>query len=702
MITALPAGFAPDSFHFYDEKLAAPDAMGDSVAKIVMARFRDAVQSKSNTIVYQGKSVIRLLRESRYAMEKRYTPEMNDAMTAAFGVCPSRYYGLSSAKSVAISNWKTELISDPGALVNIVPTPNPRLPKSSIIKIKEEVKDELIKRMIEAGVGDPSMLIQVGSNRLHDSVKSFLDEKAQLLRQLEQAKITTSAMQAAKRIQILMRDTVIEGNFREAYSDFSYNQVADGWSVMRFPHWKRQVVLADSQDFKGKPERMWKTVPTFEAVNGFNFFVVNDGRSVEDVTARMQYRSVSKTTLVGLTKDKRYDEQAILDIMDNYSMRSRNWLFPEGGDTVGESGNPSTYWGPEELVAVIYHEGWLTGRDLHEYGLTGYEDSTVYSAGVEVCCGRTIRVEVVDPTKAMPCSYAATKYESLGDGVYNAVGVPHILQNTQDRVNTMYAIWEANLDWSLRPPLQVNSEALKNPGDAMRIVPGGKFEVSDLVGAGSMPDPIRAIRGPSAQYQIVYPLIQQIIRQADQEVGVPDLADMSTFGRGSLGELSARVSQAVRRIRAAAFAEDRAMKTIWQVLFEWVAEENPEVLEGADLTMDYIGIVGLLQKEAEKKAKMERLSLIMQASQAGVAPPEVVKFGFHDLLTDAGVPTDALGMEDPLINNAIAVALQGGPIGATPSLAGPPALDGRSAPMQNIPTAIAAPNGGVAPPPVGM
>jgi hypothetical protein len=144
------------------------------------------------------------------------------------------------------------------------------------------------------------------------------------------------------------------------------------------------------------------------------------------------------------------------------------------------------------------------------------------------------------------------------------------------------------------------------------------------------------------------------------------------------------------------------MKPIWQAVFEWVAEEHPESLEGADLTLDYVGIVGLLQKESEKKAKMERLALIMQASQAGVAPPEVVKFGFHDLLQDAGVPTSELGLDDPLINNAVSIALQGGPIGAAPSMAGPPQLDGRSGAMGAIPTAIAAPNGGVAPPPVGM
>lgn len=211
---------------------------------------------------------------------------------------------------------------------------------------------------------------------------------------------------------------------------------------------------------------------------------------------------------------------------------------------------------------------------------------------------------------------------------------------------------------------------------------------------------MRVIRTVGAQYQILYPLIQQILRQADSEVGIPSLADMSTFGRGSLGELSARVSQAVRRIRAAAFAEDRAMKTVWQVLFEYVAEEYPDSLEGADLNLDYLGIVGLLQKETERKAKMERLALIMQATQAGVAPPEVAKYAYTDLLQDFGVPTEALGMQDPLIENSIAIAMQQGPIaGGSPNLAGPPQLDGRSGAMGNIPTAVASPNGGIAAPP---
>lgn len=641
------------------------------------------------------------MREADYALEKRYTPEVEAAITESFGLCPTRYYGLSASKTVAIANWKAELMQDPGALISIKPTPNPRLPEATIKKIKEQVKQDLVRRMIDMGVGDPNMLIKVGSNRLHENVKQFLDDKADALRAVERAKINSAALAGAANVQMLMRDAAIDGDFREAYAAFTMDQVKYGIGIMRFPFMQRRVVLSSKQDMKGKPERVWKTIPTFAHVSPHNFFPMCDGRDVSTNTANMEYREFSKATLVNLASDPRYDRKAIEWVLEEYSFKSRTWLFPEYASTVSESGQSSTYWSPEEVVAVIYHEGFMTGKDLLEHGLSGYEPTKTYDVACEICAGRTIRLEVKSPTDILPRSYATTKYEDLGPGIWNCVGVPGLLQNTQDRVNILYHVWENNIDWSMRPPLQTNPDALKNPGEARSIRPGGKYEVSDMIAPGASPDPIRTIRGPSAQYQILYPLIQQLIRQADGECGVPDLSDMSTFGRGSLGELSARVSSAVRRVRSAAFSEDRSLGKIWHVLFEYVIQENPEVVENIDLDLNYIGVVGLLSQEAEKKAKMERLALVMQATQAGAATPEAAKFAYTDLLSDMGLPTDELGMENPLVSNAIAVAMQrGSTAGAgAANLAGIPQLDGRSGAMSSIPTAIAAPNG--APSPVG-
>lgn len=706
MSAALPGALLPSHFAFYEEEMTSHEEMGDTFARIVMQRFRDARQAKSNNRPYQGKSTITLLREADYAMEKRYTPETEAAITQAFEVCPTRYYGLSAAKTVSVANWKTELVAgDPGGLVQIVPTPNPRLPTASIEIIKEQVKKELIDRMIENGVGDPSMLIQVGSNRLHEQVKSFLDEKADVLRKIEQARVVQAAMGAAGNIQNLMRDVIVEGDFREAYAGFSFNQIKYGLGIMRFPYWQRRVVLSDSQNFKGKASRKWKVVPTFHDVSPWNFFPTNDGRTVASNTACMEYCEINKMTLVGLKKNPDYDAAAIEEILADYSMRSRTWLFPEASTTKSENGQSSTYWGPEELVGVVHHEGYVTGYDLQEYGLTGYEEDEIYNVSAEVCCGRTIKLKVHNPTQDLPRSYAVAKYEDLGHGVWNAVGIPGILQNTQDRINVMMHCWENNIDWSLRPPLQTNSEAFKNPQDARRVVPGGKYEISEMLGAGAAsPDPIRTIRGPSAQYQILWPLIQQQIRQADAEVGIPELSDFTTLGRGSLGEFSARVSAAVRRVRSAAFSEDRSMSAVWRVLFEYVLDENPEAIKNADLDMNYIGVVGLLTQETERKAKIERLGLVVQGVQSGVAPPEVAQFAFQDLYKDMGIPTEELGMADPLTANAIAIATANGPItrGAGGSV-GVPQLDGRSGGISNVPSAVAAPNGASQiVPPAGM
>lgn len=703
-MVALAVGvLSPHKLAFYDEsegKMASESDMHDSLAKLVMKRFRDARQFKSSNSVYQNKSTITLLNEADHAMEKKYTCDQIARMTDAFKFCPTRYYGLIASKVAEIAAWKSELVNgSPAELIKIVPTPNPTLSEASVKAIKEAVKQDMVKRMMDFGIGDPAMLVKVGSNRLHPSVIQFLEEKADLLKQVEQAKIVAQAMAGATEAQVLMRDAIIEGDFTMAYSDFSFDQIKYGIGIMRFPYMQRRVIMASRQDAKGKPEREWASVPCFKHVSPFNFFPMNDGRDVSSNTANMEYSEVSKATLVGMMSDSRYDSEAIEWVLNEYSFRSRTWLFPEASDTKSESGRKSHYWGPDEVAAVIYHEGFVTGNDLSEYGLTGYETSKVYSVVVEICCGRAIRVEVKSPTDVSPRSFATAKFDSTAPGIWSAVGIPAILQDTQDRVNILLHSWEHNLDWSLRPPLQTNPDSLKNPSDAMRIRPGGLYEVSDMIGPGVSPDPIRTIRGPSAQYQIVYPLILQLIRQADTEVGVPSLSDFNSLGRGSLGEFSSRVSGAVRRIRNAAFAEDRGLKPLYATLYEYVIEENPSVVDNLDLTFNYIGVGGLLAQESERKAKQERLMLIMNGAQSGVVPKNVVDYAWTDMLQEMGVPTQALGMSDPLTENAIAIAMQngsaapGGGAGAG-GLAGAPQLDGRSAPINNVPTAVSQPNGG--------
>ncbi len=699
-MTFLGAGYTPKHFEFYDpNKMGKGDSAHDNVAEIIIDRFREAALYKNSNAVYQGKSTVALLREADYATEKRYSPAESEVLRQAFRNGPNGYYGLSSAKTTSIANWKSELVAgDPGALVQIVPTPDPRLPEAAVLRLREQVKKELVQRMVESGVTDPAVLMTPNGRGLHTIVKEFLDEKAEALRQIEKARVVAAASNTAKRVQNKIRDVVIEGGFREAYAGYSTNQIKYGVAIMRFPYWQRRMVYSDKQSGKGRPTRVEKTVPTFRNVSPWNFFVTPDAADVADVTACMEYKEVSKATLIGLAKDKRYKSDAILSVLDEYTDKPRSWMFPlaEVESENAEAPGRISVWAPEETVAVIYHEGTMSGADLEAYGETGYDPLKLYHVTAEVCCNRTIRCEIVDPKKALPRSYAVTKYEDLGPGVWNGVGVPGILHDSQTRLNRLYHVWEDNVQWAAMPPRLINKQALQNATDAAHIAPGGDYEINDMLGMGNVPDPIRPIRAVSAQYQMLLPLMRQIIQQADAEVGVPDLSDMSTFGRGSLGELSARVSQAVRRVRSAAFSEDRSMKAIWQVLFEYVLDENKGLIDEADLDMNYLGVVGLLSAEQEKRAKIERLQLTMQGIQSGLVPQQAGEFVMTDLLQDMGLPTDALGMQNPVTENAIAIATAsgGGALSGGMGMNQVPQLDGRSGAMAGVQGAIAQPNGG--------
>ena len=109
-------------------------------------------------------------------------------------------------------------------------------------------------------------------------------------------------------------------------------------------------------------------------------------------------------------------------------------------------------------------------------------------------------------------------------------------------------------------------------------------------------------------------------------------------------------------------------------------DENKGLIDEADLDMNYLGVVGLLSAEQEKRAKIERMQLTMQGIQSGLVPQQAGEFVMTDLLQDMGLPTDALGMQNPVTENAIAIATAsgGGALSGGMGMNQVPQLDGRS------------------------
>lgn len=660
----------------------------DEIASIVVERFLRARDFKQNHVIHQGKTVDHLIERARHQYRREYMPEDRAAITASYGFCPTRYYGLVQLKTNAVNAWKGDLmINNLDSCFTVAPSPVPSLDQASLDRIREGVKNDLVAKMIESGVIDPSMLLDSRS-RVNTRVEDYLRERVRELKKVEDARVVSLATEMASRMQTQMRDDLVQGDFRSQYPLFSSDQVLLGIGFMKFPDWRMVPVLKHSGT---RVKEAMEVRPMFRSINPEDFFPVPDGdQSLQTCTACIEVQQVRKIDLINMMDVEGYDARNISEVLDDYSFSdTRNWLSPE---IDGDPDN-KTFWGPDETIPILIHEGYLSGSELSKAGVSGYDDDEYVNATVIVCGERTIRVTVDKNPINFSRSYHQGSFQRFGSNLWDTVGIGAILWDTEQRINRMMHMYEHNLDWSARTPLMTNNAGLEDK--EAEIVPGGQYEVSQQYAAtGTTPDPIRPMRGISAQYHLIMSQLQMWMRQADEECGIPAYAyGAQDFGRASLGEYTQRMSNALRVIKACALNEDIGfIEPAFKNLFIHLMKENDQLREGQDVDIVIRGMTGILKADIEAQRKTEVFGMVAQLSQAGQVPKQVMDFGVRQLLEAAGYPVDALGLSDPQIDMALAQAATTPMLGAGVGPQGQqvPQLDGRSGvPAENV----ANPNG---------
>lgn len=664
--------------------VTAPKKTHDDIAGVVLDRYRRAKEYREGHIVHQGKSFENMIARAEKQYRREYTAEDSAAMTDSFGFCPSRYYGLVAQKVNASTAWYSDLvINNLDSMFTVSPSPEPELDKQTLDYIRLQVREDLRRRMAEAGIVDPSLLLDNKGN-VQRRIDGYLRDQVRALKQVEQARIVSTASQSAKLAQRRMRDKMIAGNFRQAYLPYLFDRFLYGVGVVRFPDWRRRPVLKHS----GKTARYeWETVPWFRHVRVKDFYPIADSIDYQTNTGNTEYTYVTKAELIGMAKQEDYFESEIRHILEDFAYRTRNWI---DGDNLDDQ-----FWQLDETIPLLIHEGFFSGGELREYKITGVDELDYVSARIEVCGGRTIRAKLLTMPGGADRSYFASAFNRVGDNLYDAIGMGAMLWDSEQRVNRIMHTFEQNMDWASRPPTMVNPSVFENPSDAMKIRPGDQYNVEDrFATSGTMPEPIRQMHTVSAQYHLIMTQVGSILRQADEECGVPAFAySAQDFGRSSLGEYSQRMSNALRTIKQAALMEDiYFIEPAFTQLFAHELREDPELASGQDVGIVVRGMTGLLQEDLRNQRQQAVIPAVFNGRQnlPGIYPEAVVRYAARQLLEQAGFPVDALGMSDPVVDNALAVAANQPLPGATPGGPQVPQLDGRSGvPASNV----AAPSG---------
>lgn len=654
----------------------------DDLAWAVLDRYRRARDYRSAYILHQGCSINKILRRSRHQYDREYTPEDATSMEQAFGFCPTRYYGVCQQKVDATYNWKFDLvINSLDSMFTITPTPDPEIDPASRQRIREGVRRELVAKMQQSGLVDPNLLLDE-NGKMDKRVQSFMETQAQALKKVEQTRIVSAASQAAKRAHTKMRDLLVEGNFRDAYTNFTFDQILYGRGVMRYPF--TQVVPVRYHTESGGIGRRWESKPFFKHVNLFNFYPVDDGDSIQTNSGNTERTSISKAKLIDLARgaNSEYNAQVIYEVIDEYEYRSRNWLEPFDDDDENED----AWWGLDEPIDMLIHEGFFTGRELGEYGIKGIDKHDYVDARVEVVGGRAIRVKLLDPKKGEGRTYYQAPFAKTGDGLYDALGLGAKLWDTEQRINRLMHMFEHNIDWATRPAMLRNRSAFDSPNDAALIVPGGQYDVEERFGVtGNMPDAARLVQNVSSQYHLIMSQVNALLQQADNDSGIPAFAygTGNDMGKSSLGEYTQRVSGSLRTVKSLALHEDISfIEPCFTQMFDDLLDDEPDLRVGADINVMVRGMTGLLSEDAKERRQNEVLPLILQSVQTGLVPPQAAQYAVRQLLDSAGFPVDELNMADPVTDNALAVAASmPAPNQSSPGGQQVPNIDARSGPI---------------------
>lgn len=675
-----------------EEKRLSPEGK-DTIAKIAGERARRSYERQTSYIQYQDRSVWYLKHRSQKQFAREYTSEDASDIEEAFGFVPSRYYGVVQQKVNATVNWALDLVLPQlDAMAVCVPTPDPTVDKGTLDRIRFFLEQEVYQHAQNAGVADLSLLLNA-KGKLDDRVKYFLQERAIALKKAEQARIVTAAAAAAQRMQIRMRDVSIEGGFRQAYTGMKRDQALYGMGYMRFPVWRKRPYITYTGTSGVK--RDWVVVPTFAHVSVHDFFPIDDGKdgSLQTNTGNTEITYITKAQLIQCAKMPGYDASAIRAVLEEYETVNRDWIWVLQEST--DRNQDRDFWDLDEKIPLMIHEGYFSGSELAEYGIHGIDTLDYMSARVEVVGGRTIRCSLIKEPDGEPRSYFGAPFVETGPSHFDYVGLAGMLWDTEQRVNRLLHVFEHNVDWSARAPVLLNASAFSDPNDARNVRPGRWYSVEERFGAtGSMPDAMRTMNSVSAQYHLIMTQISAFLRMADEDCGIPAFAySAQDFGRSSLGEYTQRVSNALRTIKGMAINEDiRLIEPMFTGLFQHLMINEPELRDGQDINLQVRGITGLLKEDIQVQKQQQILPSLLGARAQGVPDLEKpIEYAIRQLLEQAGFPIDALGLTDPVIENALAIAANQPVQGINPAGPQAPTLDGRSG---NIPASnVVQPNG---------
>ena len=629
----------------------------DKIALIALDRFRQSARYRQNYKLLKNVGVDEWIRRC----DRSYN-SVHEAEELAIYPKMRGYFNISRIKVDSATGWARDLLAENIVMPFIFrPTPEPQLSKNGRNQVKGMMYAQLKDQLAQAGIiASPEEVMAAGGGTLPKPVEDWLDSQKNSLMGAVLAEESRSAENVSKLAMRLGKDWMMKSNFVKAFVPMIRDVYQKPCGVIcgpfpakvrarTFAGNKYKTEYVDGLDFRHVPCDHAYFAPDSASARDGGWFVERCRRSRYDLINMMGFDGVIDSA-IEKTLDEFKDGDALSWIN---SVLSNDWNMGVGYS--GSTGGTQTSWqtNPHYGIESIIMQGMLSGRELGQANITGFDATEQFEVEIEVCGNRTIRAEVNKAPGGR--SYASTGFGD--DSGPWKVCIPMALYDTGARINRILFRRSQAIHQQSGAFYGVNAPAWDGPQATFDPFSKGFFNPGP--GSDNGRPPVQMFQ-PQPTFGALYNELVNELYIADTETAIPRF-DRDQSGRSeqfTATESSIRYASAVRRQKSVAANLDMdVIRIIGERLYEWLLERNPKLQVMGDAMIDASGIVGGLANNIQEARLVEALAPLTNAGAQGIVPMPFVQQMWRDYAEKIG--TDMRSWPDPSEQDEIDSAIKG-------------------------------------------
>ncbi len=510
-------------------------------------------------------------------------------------------------------------------LITVNSTPNPELSELAREELREELWGALVAKLTEQGYQADEAGLGHMPPAVRNEITTYLGKAADELKSAAHAREKSLAETAAKAMERMITDQMIEAGFHKEYGAFLHDFCTRPVAILKAPviesvqapRWNRNKWSLTFQD-KLRVRR----------VNPYNLVVSPDSTTTQNGAYLIERIPMRKDQLMAMSKSPYWIRENVIAALIHFEGGGpHDWLSVNPEQQVSRLAG----WPLHQTIDCLQMHGLFTGRELERYNIGKGLDPLEFVEAVVTVIGPyviQVRLQVVQQGGFRP--YFSSSFKPSNDCFYGR-GLPNLLADTQIAAYSAFWGLMRNSSYAAGARGEVDftriSEFLTENATPEQVL-AQPFHFTN-------PDRARTQGGASAFNFHTIPnstekyinLLQFLEKKADDESGVPAIAggelQQATVGR-AFRSVSMLYGAATKRIKQVLTHVDQTVlgpigQAIYYYNMEHHLKDNKDFMR-LDAAVVARGTSGLLEQELKNQAAVEALQAapgLVQLAQAG-------------------------------------------------------------------------------------